>query len=211
MGKSKKKKHGRLLPSRPAELPLLAERARRRACFTTVKNHKSLLSGNIGAYHACSTEMAFREISQHLTVSRFTLSGIFAFYGLREHLRASPDLKTTWKQRKKTKQGSSCILFCICKQSVPGKMKTCSKLISLLTVEASEAFQVLYSFQVTQAGKVNNKTVAWKCYKCQTPHKNEQERNQHSRAYRKLTQACCSHCNACSNQMKTTDKHSLKL
>lgn len=74
----------------------------------------------------------------------------------------------TWAQNyleteKKTKQISSCILFCICKQSVPRKMKMCGKLISLLTVEASEAFQVLYSFQLTQAGKVNNKTVAWKC------------------------------------------------
>lgn len=39
----------------------------------------------------------------------------------------------------------------------------CGKLISLLTAEASEAFQELYSFQLTQAGEVNNKTVAQKC------------------------------------------------
>jgi len=47
--------------------------------------------------------ITFREISQHLTVSRFILLGFFfAFYGLLEQLRASPELKTSWKQRRKT-------------------------------------------------------------------------------------------------------------
>lgn len=163
LGKSKKKKHSRLLPSRPAELPLLAEPGRR-ACFTTVKNHKSLLSGNISASPGCSTEIAFRDISQHLTVSRRVLLGIFFhFLWIIGAVKSFTWAQNYLKTEKKTKQSSSCILFCICKQSVPRKMKMCGKLISLLTVEASEAFQVLYSFQLTQAGKVNNKTVAWKC------------------------------------------------
>lgn len=55
-----------------------------------------------------------------------------------------------------------CILFCICKRNVPRKIRRCRKLLSLLAVEDSEAFQVLYRFQLTQAEKVNNKTVAQK-------------------------------------------------
>lgn len=46
--------------------------------FTRVKNHKSLLSVNISASPGCSTVIAFREMSQHLTVSRFIL---FCFGG----------------------------------------------------------------------------------------------------------------------------------
>lgn len=46
LDKRKKKKYDRLLSSRPAELPLLAEPARR-ACFTAVKSHVT----SIWKYH----------------------------------------------------------------------------------------------------------------------------------------------------------------
>lgn len=52
----------------------------------------------------CSSEIAFREISQVLTVLRFILLFcwfFFAFYVLLEQLRASPELKPNWKWSKK--------------------------------------------------------------------------------------------------------------
>lgn len=72
----------------------------------------------------------------------------FAFYGLLEQLRASPELKTVWKQRE-TPSKVLASFYSLFASSVPRKMKMCKKIISLLTVEASEAFQVLYSFPLT--------------------------------------------------------------
>lgn len=98
LGKSKKKK-----AIQGCRDPTSCKASKEKSVFLTVKNHKSLLSGNISASPGCSTEIAFREISQHLTISRFILLVVFfSFYGLLEQLRASPELKTSWKQRKKT-------------------------------------------------------------------------------------------------------------
>lgn len=157
-----KKRYGRLLSSRPSELPLLTDPARRRACFRAGKSRVP----SVWKYQWNILAAARRLVSRrHPNVSQYQIFfwDIFAFYGLLEQLKPSPELKIIWKQRGKNNQSSSCTLSCICKQNVPRKLKMWEKLISLLTVEASEAFQVLYSFQLTQAGKVNNKAVAWKC------------------------------------------------
>lgn len=114
-------------------------------------------------YPCCSTEIGFKETSQCVTESNILLryfcilwitGAVETFTWAQNHLETEGG---------KNNQSSRCILSCICKQNVPRKLKVWEKLISLLTVEASEAFQVLYSFQLTQAGKVNKKAVAWKC------------------------------------------------
>lgn len=100
LGKSKKKNnYGRLLSSRPAELPLLAELASRRACFTAVKSPCPFRL-EISVHHFLAA--AQRLVSQrHPTVSQYQILcwGIFAFYGLLEQLKSSPELKTIWIQR----------------------------------------------------------------------------------------------------------------
>lgn len=92
LSKRKKKKYGRLLSPRPAELSLLAEPARTRACFTAVKSHVT----SIWKYHCMASE-------RHLSVSQNQIFcwDIFAFYGLLEQLKSSPEFKTIWKEREK--------------------------------------------------------------------------------------------------------------
>lgn len=98
--KEKKKKYGRLLSSRPAELPLLAEPARR-ACFTAVKSHVT----SIWKYHCIISLLQHRDWFQRdipASQNQIFCWDIFAFYGLLEQLKSSPELKTIWKEREKT-------------------------------------------------------------------------------------------------------------